>query len=42
MDIVMAGDFNIDLLQDNNRGDKLIENMVSAGLIQRNPTHKGH
>ena len=35
MDIVMVGDFNIDLLQDNDHGDKLIEHTVIAGFIQQ-------
>ena len=34
MDIVMVGDFNIDLLQDNDHRDKLIEHTVAAGFIQ--------
>ena len=35
MDIVMVGDFNIDLLQDNDHRDKLIEHTVIAGFIQQ-------
>ena len=35
MDIVIVGDLNIDLLQDNEHRDKLIEHTVSAGFIQQ-------
>ena len=41
MDILMVGDFNIDLLQDNNNRDKLIDSTVQLGFTQQVtlPTH---
>ena len=35
MDILMVGDFNIDLFQDNCNRDKLIDSMVQLGFIQQ-------
>ena len=35
MDILMVGEFNINLLQDNSNRDKLIDTIVQLGCIQQ-------